>query len=102
MRYSRSVWFVGVVIGLAAPWGADPAAAQGTGVVRGTVRDTADGRPIEAAQVGLVGQRLGATTSASGQYVIREVPAGATTVRAQFIGNAAVVRPFTVAVRFVP
>jgi TonB-linked SusC/RagA family outer membrane protein len=97
MRYSRSVWFVGVVAGLAAPWGADPAAAQGTGVVRGMVRDTADGRPIEGAQVALVGQRIGATTNASGQYVIREVPAGATTVRAQFIGYAAVVRPITVA-----
>ena len=97
MRYSRSVWFVGVVVGLAAPWGADPAAAQGTGVVRGAVRDTADGRPIEGAQVALVGQRIGATTNASGQYVIREVPAGAATVRAQFIGYAAVVRPITVA-----
>ena len=97
MRYSRSVWIVGVAVGLAAPWGAERAAAQETGVVRGTVRDTSDSRPIEGAQVALVGRPQGATTNASGQFTIRNVPAGPATLRAQFIGYAAISRPVTVA-----
>src|SRR5690606_33174866 len=67
---------------------APDAAAQATGVVRGTVVDSAGGLPVPSAPVVIVGTRLGATTANNGVYVIRGVPAGAQTVRFARIGYA--------------
>ncbi len=63
-------------------------AAQGsTGKIQGTVTDQA-GVPIANAQVFIVGTSFGALTSDKGYYFINNVPAGAVTLRAQFIGYA--------------
>ncbi len=60
--------------------------AQSTGSLRGSVTDSASGQRIEGAQIQIVGSTRGAVTDASGEFVIRDVPAGALTVRAQRIG----------------
>ncbi|MDQ8153644.1 MAG: TonB-dependent receptor [Gemmatimonadota bacterium] len=61
-------------------------AQQGTGTITGTVMERGAERPIEAAQVTVVGTRLGAAVNAQGAFTIRGVPLGAQKVRAQFIG----------------
>jgi len=75
---------------------AQSAAAQATGVVRGTVVDSAGGQPVPSAPVVIVGTRLGATTDNNGNYVIRGVPAGAQTVRFARIGYAPTTRSVSV------
>ncbi len=78
-----------IALGLVFTAAAAPdAAAQATGVVRGTVVDSAGGLPVPSAPVVIVGTRLGATTDNNGVYVIRGVPAGAQTVRFARIGYA--------------
>ena len=66
-------------------WCAGQLAAQGTGVVYGTVRDTT-GRPVPSARVLIVGQPLPAVADARGSYRLTGVPAGAAVVRAGAIG----------------
>jgi len=64
-----------------------PAAAQGgTGTVRGTVTTVAAGAPVAAAQVFVLGTKLGAMTGADGSYTIAGVPLGANTVRVRALG----------------
>ena len=53
--------------------------------VVGTVWDT-DSKPLEGANVVIVGTELGATANDSGAFSIREVPAGTYDVTATFIG----------------
>ncbi|MBU6367678.1 MAG: TonB-dependent receptor, partial [Gemmatimonadetes bacterium] len=72
-------------------------AQAGTGTIRGTVTDAATGRGLADAQVSVTGTRLGATTAASGSYVLSAVPAGAVTVTLRRIGYAPVTRAVTVA-----
>ncbi len=60
-------------------------AAQGGGVVYGTVTDTA-GRGIEGVAVGIAQARLTALADSGGRYRISEVPTGRTEVRARRIG----------------
>lgn len=60
------------------------ASAQGT--VRGTVTDSSTHQPIAGAQVRIVGSDRGATTDASGNYRVTNVPAGAVSLRAQRVG----------------
>ncbi|MGQ0649643.1 MAG: SusC/RagA family TonB-linked outer membrane protein [Gemmatimonadaceae bacterium] len=67
-------------------------AAQSTGIIRGTVTDSASRRPIEGVQVTVVGTMLGAVTAANGEYVIRSVNAASHTVRATRLGFAAAQR----------
>lgn len=62
------------------------AGAQQTGTVTGTVVERGSDKAIEAAQVTIVGTRLGAQVNAQGAFTIRGVPVGAQKVRAQFIG----------------
>ena len=73
-----------------------PASAQQTGEITGTVRDSASGQPLPGAQILIPGSRLGTTVNAMGQYTLRNVPAGPTTVRAQRLGYALAERPVTV------
>ncbi|MBL8962053.1 MAG: SusC/RagA family TonB-linked outer membrane protein [Gemmatimonadetes bacterium] len=59
--------------------------AQGTsGIVN--VRVTADGAPVDQAQVVIVGTTLGGITNSTGQFSIRNVPAGAQVVRVIRVG----------------
>jgi TonB-linked SusC/RagA family outer membrane protein len=64
------------------------AAQQQAGTVRGTVSDSATGRPIAGVQITIVGSTRSALTNESGVYSVRGVPAGAVTVRAQRLGYA--------------
>lgn len=62
------------------------AGAQQTGTITGTVLERGSNKPIDAAQVTVIGTRLGAQVNAQGAFTIRGVPVGPQKVRAQFIG----------------
>ena len=63
-----------------------PAAAQdGTGRIRGKVTNVGNGAPVPA-QVGILGERIGATTGADGSYLITGVAPGQRTVRVRALG----------------
>jgi len=70
--------------------------ASVTGSLGGTVTDAASGRPLSPAQVFIQGTGLGGLTSASGNYLIRNVPAGEHTLRVELIGYSAVEQRVTV------
>jgi TonB-dependent starch-binding outer membrane protein SusC len=61
-------------------------AAQSTGRVTGSVRDSANSQPIPGVSVLIVGTRFGAVTGPDGRYTIVGVPSGSQQVRAQRIG----------------
>ena len=84
-RQTRSVQFVATC--LLATLSASSALAQATGVVRGTVVDSASRRPVEAAQVTIGGSLVGALTNSAGQFIIRNAPAGNHVVRAMRLGH---------------
>lgn len=69
---------------------------QDSGTIVGTVTDRATGSPLAGATVVLEGTRLGATTNGEGQYRIDKVKAGTYTVRARYIGYAALSTTVTV------
>lgn len=73
-----------------------PLAAQGTGSVRGTVTDSATGRPVAGVQLTVSGAPARAVTSETGAYQLTGLPAGRVTVRAQRLGYAAASRPVDV------
>ncbi|MEN8145279.1 MAG: carboxypeptidase regulatory-like domain-containing protein, partial [Gemmatimonadota bacterium] len=69
-----------------------PVLGQSTkGKVQGRVVDAETGAPVAGAQVTVVGSTLGNITNDQGFYFINEVPAGLTSIRAEFIGYRAVV-----------
>ncbi|HEY4131452.1 MAG TPA: SusC/RagA family TonB-linked outer membrane protein [Gemmatimonadaceae bacterium] len=70
--------------------------AQQTGVVRGTVTDSATGRGVAGAQVRIIGTVQGASTNETGQYFLRGVPAGNAQVSAQRLGFAPLQRQVSV------
>jgi TonB-dependent SusC/RagA subfamily outer membrane receptor len=77
---------------------ASSAAAQATGGVSGTVTDRSSGLPIAAARVQIVGnQTAAASTDDRGRYLIRNLPAGATSVRVTRIGYRPETQSATVA-----
>ncbi|HEU5183981.1 MAG TPA: TonB-dependent receptor, partial [Gemmatimonadaceae bacterium] len=61
-------------------------AQQGSILVQVTEQGT--GRPVEAVQVAVVGTNLGGVTNSEGRLLVRNVPAGAATVRALRVGYA--------------
>lgn len=73
-----------------------PLAAQETGTIQGMVVEAQSRQPIAAARVSVEGTVLGTATAADGSYTLRNVPAGARTVRVQLIGYAAAVRQVSV------
>ena len=68
---------------------ARPVQAQATGSIQGRVTDAATTRPLNGAQVYIPGSNLGAITNATGEFVIRNVPAGSVTLRAEMLGYTA-------------
>lgn len=73
-----------------------PAAAQdGTGRIRGKVTNVGNGAPVPA-QVGILGERIGATTGADGSYLITGVAPGQRTVRVRALGYSQVDKVVTV------
>ena len=86
-----------VLLGLGALVGGvtAPTYAQ-QGSVAGQVTDQATGTPLAGARVTVQGTSLVTSSNAEGRYTLRNVPAGAVTVRATFIGYAAASRALTV------
>jgi len=64
--------------------------------VAGQVTDQATGHAIAGARVRIQGTALVTSSNAEGRYTLRNVPAGAVTVQATFIGYAAATRGLTV------
>jgi TonB-linked SusC/RagA family outer membrane protein len=62
------------------------ASAQQTGSIGVTVTDRQSGQPLVGAQVTVAGTQLGGVTDANGRVIILQVPTGARTVVATFIG----------------
>ena len=87
---------IGVLLALLLVALARPAAAQGPerGTLAGTVVDDSTGAPIPRVTVQVVGTTRGMLTDERGGFVIRDVPAGAHTVRARILSH----RPRDVAV----
>lgn len=67
------------------------------GVITGTIRDAVTNQPLAGGQVVLEGTGVGVVTDAQGVFVLRNVPAGAQTLRVALIGYAAESRELTVA-----
>jgi TonB-linked SusC/RagA family outer membrane protein len=63
-------------------------AAQSTASVTGRVVDSTSAQPVAGARVGVVGTSIGSLTDRDGRYLLRGVPAGTVTLRAQRIGFA--------------
>ncbi|HXG98471.1 MAG TPA: SusC/RagA family TonB-linked outer membrane protein [Gemmatimonadales bacterium] len=61
------------------------AAAQTTGTVKGTVVDAATQRPLDGAQISVLGTELGTLTNAAGQYQFN-VPLGQIVLRIRHVG----------------
>jgi len=68
---------------------ARPAAAQGTGTITGTVVDAQGRAPLPGARVSVDGTTLAVLSGTDGRFELRNVPAGARTVRAERLGYAA-------------
>ena len=66
--------------------GAQAVVVAPTGVIVGIVSEQATGQPLEASTILIVGTKLGGNTDRRGHFVIRGVPAGEFTVRAQRLG----------------
>lgn len=67
-----------------------------TGTVLGQVRDASTGEPVSASDVVIEGTQFNALTDDSGQYRIREVPAGTYTITAGRIGYGRQAQEITV------
>src|SRR5436189_4469205 len=83
-----------VLGGLVGGVGAVAGAQQGT--VAGRVTDQANGQPLVAARVTVMGTSLIAQTNAEGRYSLSRVPGGQLTVRASAVGYGAASRVVTV------
>jgi len=71
--------------------------AAGVGTIEGTVREQTTGRPVELAQVHVVGKNIGAATNRDGVYRIPNVPAGPVELRIRMVGFSPTSKLVTVA-----
>ena len=60
--------------------------AQQTGTITGVVTNQATGQGIPSAQISLVGTSLGGLATATGRYLLLNVPVGSYTLRVEIIG----------------
>lgn len=67
------------------------------GVITGIIRDAVTNQPLAGGQVVLEGTGVGVVTNAQGAFVLRDVPAGAQTLRVALIGYSAGSQELTVA-----
>ncbi|WP_092768022.1 TonB-dependent receptor [Hymenobacter actinosclerus] len=73
-----------------AAWGCGPEArAQNTAVLRGTVADSASGRPLSGVNVRITGRVGGTVADELGRFRLTDLPAGTYVVRAVGLGFAA-------------
>jgi TonB-linked SusC/RagA family outer membrane protein len=61
-------------------------AAQGTGTITGTIRNSTDNSVIAGAQVSIPGLQIGQITNDGGRFVLVNVPEGMHTVSVRYIG----------------
>ena len=78
----RFVALCAMVFGL----GAASLQAQTTGMIRGSVRDGVTGRPLQGAQLTIMGTSQGALSNDQGEFLLLGVPAGTQTIRVLYIG----------------
>ncbi|MCC6316519.1 MAG: TonB-dependent receptor [Gemmatimonadaceae bacterium] len=74
-----------------------PLQAQGTATVRGSVTSSTASAPVAAAQVFIVGTRLGSASGTDGRYTFSGVPAGTHVVRVRALGYQPTEKSVTVA-----
>jgi TonB-linked SusC/RagA family outer membrane protein len=86
MNLASKAWKTLLVAAICAALPARSAAAQDTGVIRGTVTDSTTHQPIAGAQVQIVGSDRGAVADASGVYRLSGITPGTVTIRVQRIG----------------
>lgn len=72
------------------------ASAQATGAITGMVVDETSGEPLAGAQVHIPATQQGVLANAQGRFLLRNVPTGEQTVRAQILGYAAANQTVTV------
>jgi TonB-dependent SusC/RagA subfamily outer membrane receptor len=91
-------WRVRVALALTVGFwlGARSLAAQ-TGTVDGTVKVTATGEPVAAAEVTVVGTNIGTRTGTDGRFALLNVPAGSREIRVLAIGYKVATLRITVA-----
>ena len=70
--------------------------AAGVGTIEGTVVEQTTGRPVELAQVHVVGKNIGAATNRDGVYRITNVPVGPVELRIRMVGFTPTTRTVTV------
>ena len=99
VRAGRRLVLKGLVLAFAlvVSWAAEEAAAQATGTVTGIVTNSVSGEGIAGAQISIPETRLGTLANNVGRYVLLNVPAGAQTIRAEFIGFGIMTEQVTVA-----
>lgn len=97
MRSSGRVgaWLVAGMLAVLA--GAREVLAQDTGMITGTVVDSAGSRPLEGAQVFILGTSARAVTGATGTYRLTDVPAGTHRVQVRALGYSPIEREVRVA-----
>ena len=89
MRFSWSSRLAALGVLLALAVGAGRAEAQ---TVRGTVSDSASGKPLEGALVTVIGTAKRTVSSGNGQFTLENLTAGKITLRVSMIGYAPQVR----------
>jgi len=70
--------------------------AQGSGTIKGQVRDKESGSPLPGANVLILGTSLGSSTDLDGEFYLYNVPAGNITLRISYIGYATITQNVTV------
>ncbi len=95
---SGSGWlgWVAAVAGMLAAAPQPMAAQDGTGRVRGTVTNVANGQPVSNAQVQIVGERQGGLTGPDGTFLITGVSVGSRIVRVRALGYQLLSKPAVV------
>ncbi len=81
---------------VAAPFLAEPAQSQSSGVIQGVVTRRDSGLPLSGVTVRVDGTGLGASTTSEGRYTIGSVPAGQRTLTFRWIGYEPVIQPVSV------
>jgi hypothetical protein len=65
----------------------DTAPAQGSGTIKGSVRDKTSKENLPGANIVLKGTSIGAASGPNGEYIIHSVPSGTQTVVASYVGS---------------
>lgn len=74
-----------------------PSFSQGVGTIRGRVLDLQTGEPLPAANILIVNTSIGTVADPDGRFVIRDIPAGAQSIRVSYLGYASIIQKISVA-----